>query len=81
MVYKHYLELSEAQVIHLKQAVRNELIACINERKEIIKELGYIEAFKINDKCYESELKQDLEELHHTIKKLQQIKAKLYDIL
>lgn len=81
MAHKYYLEISEAQAICLRTAVRNELVSLRKERKELKKSIEYAKTFNPDAKEYMILLKSDLEENKMMIAKLEQLKTKLYDIL
>lgn len=80
MPTKYILEMSEAQAIILRTAVRNELSDCRQSLKEL-KSLLANASMIGNDRKYIAILKADIQELKQIIAKLEKTKQQLYDML
>lgn len=75
----YYPELTEAQVISLRFACRNELIAQKERLKELKAELDHAEQFE--DGRYSTFLKFEMQDANDLIRHLEIAKSKLYHIL
>ena len=80
MQAKYILEISEAQAIILRTAVRNELSDCRQSLKEL-KALLSNATMIGNDRKYIAILKADIQEIKEMIGKLEKTKQQLYDML
>ena len=80
MPIKYILEMSEAQAIILRTAVRNELSDCRQSLKEL-KSLLANASMIGNDRKYIAILKADIHETKQMIAKLEKTKQQLYDML